>query len=118
MTATFHEHQLIDSGNGIDFALQLTMPSPVTFAGTNSADGPLVKAGQNLPLYNGGGQPSPGTYWLIVDPHGNASVLAVSERPVGQVGIYGYFRKQNGVLFVCPRSEQDSSWAFVYEQAK
>jgi hypothetical protein len=116
MTATFHEKMLVDSGNGIDFGLQLTMPAPVSYLGPQNTV--LVAAGQNLPLYNGGGQPSPGAYWLIVDPHGNASVLAVSERPVGQLGIYGFFRKQNGVLFVCPRSEQDSSWAFVYEQAK
>lgn len=116
MTACFHEKMLVDSGNGIDFGLQLTMPSPVSYLGPQNTV--LVAAGQNLPLYNGGGQPAPGQYWLIVDPHGNASVLAVSERPVGQLGIYGFFRKQNGVLFVCPKSEPDSSWAFVYEQAK
>jgi hypothetical protein len=109
MTACFHEHMLVDSGNGIDFGLQLTMPAPVSYLGPQNTV--LVAAGQNLPLYNGGGQPSPGA-------HGNASVLAVSERPVAQLGIYGFFRKQNGVLFVCPRSEQDSSWAFVYEQEK
>ena len=117
MNCNLTEAQLFDIGDGVRFAVKLSLPAQAPFEDLGMTKG---ADGWWLPHYETGSWPAAGDYFLVVREDGSAGVLSVPGDRVslGDLGSFGHFYKQNGVAFVVPHNNEwpTSAFGYVYKQ--
>ena len=121
MNCNLTEDQLFDIGDGVRFAVKISLPAQASFEdfGMEQRTEPGV-AGWWLRHYESGQFPPVGDYFVVVRENGSAGVLSVPGDRVslGDLGTFGHFYKQNGVAFVVPHNSDwpTSAFGYVYKQ--